>query len=138
MAERRCKQHPEHRQTKGVCPYCLRERLDILSGSSSAATTSTSLDACSTAASFSSVSSVSESPKRRRQEPLRKSRSLAFVIGEEKEEEKREKRNKDKKKDRFWSRFITAAAGKRRDAHAAFKHSKTLKEKSSSSLWLLF
>ncbi|XP_039127650.1 uncharacterized protein LOC120263737 [Dioscorea cayenensis subsp. rotundata] len=143
MAERRCKRHPEHKQTKGVCPNCLRERLDQLSASSS-------LDACSTSSSSSSMSSsVSESPKRQ-QETLRKSRSLASVIGEEVKEELREKRKsemkmmknkeKKKKKERFWAKLISG--GKRRDGHedgdVSLKHSKTLKEKSSSSFWLIF
>ncbi|CAD6202412.1 unnamed protein product [Miscanthus lutarioriparius] len=37
--EGRCKRHPEHRMSKGVCPYCLRDRLAHLSASSSATTT---------------------------------------------------------------------------------------------------
>ncbi|KAL6645459.1 hypothetical protein ACP70R_017067 [Stipagrostis hirtigluma subsp. patula] len=37
--EDRCKRHPEHRVSKGVCPYCLRDRLAHLSASSSATTT---------------------------------------------------------------------------------------------------
>ncbi|KAH7679675.1 Protein OCTOPUS-like protein [Dioscorea alata] len=140
MAERRCKRHPEHKQTKGVCPNCLRERLDQLSASSS-------IDACSTSSSSSSMSSsVSESPKRQ-QGTLRKSRSLASVIEKEVKEELREKRKsemkmmkKKKKKERFWEKLISG--GKRRDGHAdgdvSLKHSKTLKEKTSSSFWLIF
>ena len=34
--EDRCKRHPEHRMSKGVCPSCLRDRLAHLSASSSA------------------------------------------------------------------------------------------------------
>lgn len=37
--DRWCKRHPEHRLSKGVCPYCLRDRLAHLSASSSATTT---------------------------------------------------------------------------------------------------
>ncbi|XP_062216660.1 uncharacterized protein LOC133916819 [Phragmites australis] len=37
--EDRCKRHPEHRLSEGVCPFCLRNRLAHLSASSSATTT---------------------------------------------------------------------------------------------------
>jgi len=39
--EDRCRRHPEHRLSKGVCPCCLRDRLAHLSASSSATTTIT-------------------------------------------------------------------------------------------------
>uniref|UniRef100_A0ACD5WST5 Uncharacterized protein n=1 Tax=Avena sativa TaxID=4498 RepID=A0ACD5WST5_AVESA len=39
--EDRCRRHPEHRLSKGVCPSCLRDRLAHLSATSSATTTMT-------------------------------------------------------------------------------------------------
>jgi len=39
--EDRCRRHPEHRLSKGVCPSCLRDRLAHLSASSSVTTTMT-------------------------------------------------------------------------------------------------
>uniref|UniRef100_A0A0E0K9V5 Uncharacterized protein n=1 Tax=Oryza punctata TaxID=4537 RepID=A0A0E0K9V5_ORYPU len=58
--EDRCKRHPEHRLSKGVCPYCLRDRLAHLSASSSATTTTRA----SSSATSPSYSSGAASPPR--------------------------------------------------------------------------
>ncbi|CAA7400959.1 unnamed protein product [Spirodela intermedia] len=110
--EGRCKRHPSHRQSKGVCPTCLREKLSQISASSSGLSSpGTSYDSVSSAA---SSSSSSPATARRasaaakitlmvgKPEPLTKSRSLAFVVtggkrdkkGKSKEEEEEEKRKK--------------------------------------------
>ncbi|KAG8097148.1 hypothetical protein GUJ93_ZPchr0013g34724 [Zizania palustris] len=53
--EDRCKRHLEHRMSKGVCPYCLRDRLAHLSASSSATTTTrASSSSATTSPSYSS------------------------------------------------------------------------------------
>uniref|UniRef100_A0A0D9VQI9 Uncharacterized protein n=1 Tax=Leersia perrieri TaxID=77586 RepID=A0A0D9VQI9_9ORYZ len=52
--EDRCKRHPEHRMSKGVCPYCLRDRLAHLSASSSATTTTRASSSATSSASYSS------------------------------------------------------------------------------------
>ncbi|KAF0911215.1 hypothetical protein E2562_007985 [Oryza meyeriana var. granulata] len=52
--EDRCKRHPEHRLSKGVCPYCLRDRLAHLSASSSATTTTRASSSATTSPSYSS------------------------------------------------------------------------------------
>lgn len=53
--EDRCKRHPEHRMSRGVCPYCLRDRLRHLSASSSATTTTrASTSSATTSAGYSS------------------------------------------------------------------------------------
>ncbi|KQK23206.1 uncharacterized protein LOC100821440 [Brachypodium distachyon] len=49
--EDRCKRHPEHRLSKGVCPSCLRDRLAHLSASSSATTTLTRASSSATSTS---------------------------------------------------------------------------------------
>ncbi|THU52647.1 hypothetical protein C4D60_Mb10t06140 [Musa balbisiana] len=49
--EIRCKRHPKHRQSVGVCPFCLRERLSHLTHPSS-----------SSSAVYLSSSSASSSP----------------------------------------------------------------------------
>ncbi|KAM0894699.1 hypothetical protein ACQ4PT_024328 [Festuca glaucescens] len=53
--EDRCRRHPEHRLSKGVCPGCLRDRLTHLSAASSATTTMTrySNDSASTSSPYS-------------------------------------------------------------------------------------
>ncbi|CAD6209930.1 unnamed protein product [Miscanthus lutarioriparius] len=52
--EDRCKRHPEHRMSKGVCPYCLRDRLAHLSASSSATTTTRASSSSATTSPYSS------------------------------------------------------------------------------------
>ena len=52
--EDRCKRHPEHRMSKGVCPSCLRDRLAHLSASSSATTTTRASSSSATTSPYSS------------------------------------------------------------------------------------
>ena len=52
--EDRCKRHPEHRMSKGVCPSCLRDRLAHLSPSSSATTTTRASSSSATTSPYSS------------------------------------------------------------------------------------
>ncbi|MQM15454.1 hypothetical protein Taro_048400 [Colocasia esculenta] len=108
--EGRCRKHPKHRQSKGVCPSCLREKLSQLSASSSThnsaifSSPGTSYDSASSSVPSSSPGTPSAIQNHRRRhvakklaflmkenkenpllgraarEPLTKSRSLAFVI----------------------------------------------------------
>ncbi|XP_073110247.1 uncharacterized protein [Elaeis guineensis] len=158
----RCKRHPEHRQSKGVCPFCLREKLSHISATSS--TTTTNASSTSSYSSDSNLSSSINSPPHRdakttrlflllkrntsRSKPLRKSRSLAFVMRENKEEDKRKqkeegRKEKDKKKKRrrkkkgsFWSQLMIGS-DRRKKVDGSLSHSKTTKEKSSAK-WVLF
>ncbi|XP_074559385.1 uncharacterized protein LOC141815343 [Curcuma longa] len=99
--EGRCRKHPEHRQSQGVCPFCLREKLSHLSASSSA----NSFVASSSSSRNSNLSSSPPSQALVKPEPLRKSRSLAFTIGrpggdqEDKETKKKMKTMKKRKKE---------------------------------------
>ncbi|XP_042404123.1 uncharacterized protein LOC121993967 [Zingiber officinale] len=114
--EGRCRKHPEHRQSQGVCAFCLREKLSHLSASSSA----NSFAASSSSSRNSNLSSSPPSSQAlAKPEPLRKSRSLAFTIGrpggdqEDKEKKKmktmkkrkkeEEEKKKKSKKGSFWS-----------------------------------
>uniref|UniRef100_K4AKD8 Uncharacterized protein n=1 Tax=Setaria italica TaxID=4555 RepID=K4AKD8_SETIT len=60
--EDRCKRHPEHRVSKGVCPYCLRDRLAHLSASSSATTTTRASSSSATTSPYSSGGGCSPPP----------------------------------------------------------------------------
>lgn len=60
--EDRCKRHPEHRVSKGVCPYCLRDRLAHLSASSSATTTTRASSSSATTSPYSSGESSPPPP----------------------------------------------------------------------------
>ncbi|RWW73126.1 hypothetical protein BHE74_00019027 [Ensete ventricosum] len=114
--EERCRRHPEHRQSKGVCPFCLRDRLSQLAASSSASTTLASSANSSPPDPNSAVSSPpNQFPTARllKHRPLKKSRSLAFMIGRpgdenngKKREVGKEKENKRRKEGRFWSKLL--------------------------------
>jgi len=145
--QQRCKKHPSHKQSKGVCPSCLREKLSQLSSSSSStanhsnSSTYSSLSPCSDDSDLSSPGSPSLHKmmaknksfsfllmRSSNHKPLmEKSRSLAFVV---EEEEKKEK----KKKKGFWSKLLL---GKRKEEDHHMLHLKTVKEKSSTK-WVLF
>ncbi|CAI9291678.1 hypothetical protein Lser_V15G30986 [Lactuca serriola] len=114
----KCKKHPKHQQSPGVCSLCLRERLKKISRSSSRVTTYASSSSCSSS-SISSVSSVSSlsntaSPMHDNRKgqisflksKLKKSKSMAFVS-------ERTMDNDAKKKSGFWSKLM---------------HSRTMKE----------
>lgn len=149
----RCKKHPNHKQIKGVCPFCLRERLAQVTTSSASSSTTTLLSS-SYDHSNSSDSSAGESPSRRinrhrrtntllhlltsgTTEPLRRSRSMAFPAAEEKLDKDHKKGNKRQGR-RFWSKLMLVGAGKSKEREEGrLYHSKTIKEKSSSK-WAFF
>ncbi|WOK97643.1 hypothetical protein Cni_G06351 [Canna indica] len=152
IMEGRCRKHPEHRQSKGVCPFCLRDRLSQLSASSSATTTLANSSATSAS---SNLSSAATSPRghaphntSRLLKPggaLKKSRSLAFVIGRPKDKKKAEEEEKKrrKKKGGFWSKLVMGSE-RRKEAEEEEEEedsdvlrSRTMKEKTSAK-WTLF
>ncbi|GAV83165.1 DUF740 domain-containing protein [Cephalotus follicularis] len=120
-SEVKCQKHPDHKQRKGVCPYCLRERLSQLNASSNKtsvifAPSSSSTSFCSFRASSNYKFPVICRPHRNVSEVLgsmsfkvgsvgvginglKKSRSIAFaprnlLVGEA------------KKKNGFWSKLL--------------------------------
>lgn len=66
----RCKKHPKHHQSPGVCSLCLREKLTQLSASTSRTTTS----ACSSTSSSSLSSYYSSSSASSRASPMHRFR----------------------------------------------------------------
>jgi hypothetical protein len=60
----RCKRHPEHRLSSGVCPFCLRDRLAHLSASSSATTTTRASTSATASPSYSSAGASPPPPHR--------------------------------------------------------------------------
>ncbi|GJN08830.1 hypothetical protein PR202_ga26787 [Eleusine coracana subsp. coracana] len=60
--EDRCKRHPEHRLSRGVCPFCLRDRLAHLSASSSVTTTTRASTSATVSPSYSSGGGDSPPP----------------------------------------------------------------------------
>lgn len=138
MEETRCKRHPKH-QSKGVCPFCVRERLSGLLAASSSGTYACSSSVSSSPYSTDSdLSSSATTPpyhglKRAKlsllfkprgdggrlvgiSEPLTKSRSLAFALGgnrnkedKHKEQEEKEKGKEKKNKRKFWSKLFGAS-----------------------------
>ncbi|XP_059636324.1 uncharacterized protein LOC132278532 [Cornus florida] len=140
----RCKKHPKHRQSPGVCSVCLKERLSQLSTSSSSRTTTTLVaSSCSSSSSLSSLSSQYSSSEsspvhhhryysgseakgsfsllmRSSKNVLTKSRSVAFVTRNMRGEAK-----DGKKKGGFWSKLIRPRT-KRMDDDLL--HSRTVRE----------
>ncbi|KAG1366549.1 putative ataxin-2 [Cocos nucifera] len=159
MEDARCKRHPKHQQSKGVCPFCLRERLSgLLAGSSSGAYSSSSSVSSSPYSSDSDLSSSAITPpylhdlKRARlfllfkartthggrlvgiSEPLTKSLSLASaLLGNRRKEDKKDHKEKgtDKKKERrSWPKLL-GGLWRSSKAGGVSLHSRTVKEKSA-------
>ncbi|KAK1406737.1 hypothetical protein QVD17_38345 [Tagetes erecta] len=117
----KCKKHPKHEQSPGICSLCLRERLIKISRSSSRVITCASSSSSSSISSISSVSSSSgalsytTSPMHGYRKgrasnfltsKLKKSKSMAFVGERIRDDDQR-------KKSGFWSKLM---------------HSKTMRE----------
>lgn len=163
--EDRCKRHPEHRLSKGVCPYCLRDRLAHLSASSSATTTTRASSSASTSpysagsplphhaalsadvsavhvvgggSSFVNVAAFSQPLMPTSvKKPGRQEEASGREAGKGKEVKK--KSGKKKKIGRFLSRLVGAEKWRQTgdgDGGELF-HSKTMKEKTSSK-WVFF
>jgi hypothetical protein len=160
----RCKRHPEHRLSRGVCPFCLRDRLAHLSASSSATTTTRASTSATASPSYSSagaspppphhialsadVSSVhvlggASSPGSSFVNVATFSQPLMLTSkkptkGKGGSSVKKQKKSGNKKKiGRFLSRLV--GAEKRRHAGDGDElfHSKTMKEKTASK-WVFF
>ncbi|CAK7347186.1 unnamed protein product [Dovyalis caffra] len=140
----KCKKHPKHKQSPGVCSVCLSEKLSQLSTSAttSRSTSTNTMDysSSSSLSSYYSSSSCSSysSPMHRFQYPtqgrgslpvffnsknifLTRSRSLAFVP---------RRGNKDcheKKKGGFWSKLIRLPKNKK--VEEGLVHSRTMRER---------
>ncbi|GFY85866.1 hypothetical protein Acr_04g0006040 [Actinidia rufa] len=125
----RCKKHPKHRQSPGVCSVCLGERLSQLSTGLRAKTTLVIKASSCTSSSSSSLSSLSSSgevsPVHHR---FRKSRSLAFVVGARGED------REGKKKGGFWSKLLWPRSKKMDGGLGGLiLHSKTMRERVMST-----
>ncbi|KAM7520800.1 hypothetical protein LguiB_019762 [Lonicera macranthoides] len=146
----RCKKHPKHRQSPGVCSVCLREKLSQLS-SNMRKNTASMASSCSSSSSLSSLSSSNvsslSSPVHRthfvgveakgryvsflksgKSVLLTKSRSMAFDVPMR----VREGVDHGKQKSGFWSRLIGARSTKRVDD--GLVHSRTMRERATSRI----
>jgi hypothetical protein len=152
-ADLKCKKHPKHRQSPGVCSICLTEKLSQLSSRKNSETTarssccSSSASSLSSCYSSSSASSSCSSPLRRfrftkegktssisfllnGKRVLTKSRSLAFVArmknnGDDNDDDDDYKKKK-KKKVGFWSKLLHPRSSKRMGE--TLMHSRTMRE----------
>ncbi|XP_044478467.1 uncharacterized protein LOC123205552 [Mangifera indica] len=140
----RCKKHPKHQQSPGVCSLCLIEKLSKISTSSSSRVYSSTMESSSSPSSLSSYYSSSEasscaSPMHRyrfttegknnislstllfgSKNILKKSRSLVFVQGKEGDEH-----DNKKKKGGFLSKILRPRSKK---MEAGLAHSRTIRE----------
>ncbi|KAL0917489.1 hypothetical protein M5K25_012554 [Dendrobium thyrsiflorum] len=147
-----CKRHPTHKDSDGVCPYCLRDRLTNFSRSSSSSTNNAASSTVSSTAyyssSYSEASSLDSSPpheelnaknilelfQKGRMDMLRKSKSIAFY---KEGETRKDQEKKSGKRKGFWAKFMMGGGGRRKHREGGFSHSKTMKEKPSSK-WNFF
>lgn len=132
----KCRKHPKHRQSPGVCSICLREKLSNLSSNSSrcTATTITSSSSSSSLSPYSSSGSSYVSPMHGHakrplsflmsssKNVLTKSRSMA-VWPRMKEREGMD----GKKRGGFWSKLIGSRSKRRTDE--VLMHSRTVNER---------
>ena len=130
QSEGRCKKHPKHTQSPGVCSSCLRERLSQLSSSNNtlSGSCSSSSPSSSSSASASSESSpphplyLSSLPVTASGGLFGKSRSMAVVAGGN---GKGGVVGNRKKRGGFWSKLL--GASNRRRKEEGLSHSKTMK-----------
>ncbi|WOL08731.1 hypothetical protein Cni_G17484 [Canna indica] len=135
-----CKRHPKHRQSTGVCPFCLREKLSHLIPRSSNLAPYLSSSSSTSLSSYSSDSDLSyaSSPPRRAKagSKLTKSQSLIiFAIRGRKEDKVKERKGKGKekvkkKKERFWTKLLNGKKKKEGGGGGGGEllHSQTFKE----------
>ncbi|KAG6671973.1 hypothetical protein I3843_16G035400 [Carya illinoinensis] len=147
----KCKKHPKHRQSPGVCSRCLNEKLSQLSSSSCSRRTSATAGSGSCSSSPSSLSSYSSSSSASScsspvhftnvegkiisslsfllngKNVLTKSRSLVFFPRMNRPRgDDDDVMNKDPKKGGFWSKFLRATS--RRQTEETLMHSRTVRE----------
>lgn len=140
----RCKKHPKHQQSPGVCSLCLREKLERLaqklstySGSPlllrriTSPSTTSSLSSYDSSSSGSSLSSPA--PGYEQKGPiswflsgdnnvLTKSRSLVNYFPRRM---RRKEGSEEKKKSRFWSKLLRPRSKRREES---LVHSRTVRE----------
>ncbi|CAK9163574.1 unnamed protein product [Ilex paraguariensis] len=140
----KCKKHPNHQQSPGVCSMCLREKLSRLPGTSTtttyavAAASSSSLSSLSSSNSYSYTSPVHRNGRvdleakgsvnflKSGKNLLAKSRSMAFVP---RRREVETIMDHGKKKKGFWSKLIRP--GKKR-MDKGLRNSRTMIERVST------
>nr|DAD41038.1 TPA_asm: hypothetical protein HUJ06_015361 [Nelumbo nucifera] len=140
----RCRKHPNHRQSPGVCSSCLSERLSQLFSTAPRSTTAASSCFSSLSSSpYSSGSSSCSSPIPQRNgselkgricfvvsgnDGLVRSRSMAFVTRNRIAEA-----TDGKKKGGFWSRFLRSTGKRTKDV--VMMHSRTMRERVTSVVY---
>ncbi|XP_074556183.1 uncharacterized protein LOC141811997 [Curcuma longa] len=147
-----CRRHPEHRQSVGVCPFCLTEKLQRhLSHRSSTAISScavagdlsfyssaySSEDDSDDASSSVSYEDAGKRPQGSGGRQLMKTWSSVFAArGHRKEREKKEEKGK---KERFWWKLFSGSM-RRKKKQEGFDvlHSQTFKEKEKPSAKWIF
>ncbi|KAF0902727.1 hypothetical protein E2562_019075 [Oryza meyeriana var. granulata] len=149
----RCRRHPRHRHSAGVCPFCLRDRLSRLSAevakaasSQSPSSSSASSSPCSSTTGEGSAASAQPPPGRRarlgmlmRQEEQRDTTvASAAALGDvrDKEEAPEEKKTKvAARRNGFWARLqqqLQHGSWHRKDG-CSMAHSKAVGEESAAA-----
>ncbi|KAL5199731.1 hypothetical protein ABZP36_020934 [Zizania latifolia] len=150
----RCRRHPRHRHSAGVCPFCLRDRLSRLSAAAAANTTSpspsssTASSPCSSTGEESVASSGQAPPCRRarlgalmRQEQRETTATAAAALGAGREQQQQphleapeEKKTKAARRNGFWARLqqqLQYGSWHKKDG-CSLAHSNAVGEKTSA------
>ncbi|KAK9130118.1 hypothetical protein Sjap_010605 [Stephania japonica] len=139
----RCKTHPKHRQSPGVCSICLREKLSHLSStktSTSSITYISNSSSVSSSPSSAMSSSCRSSPTRdghvkrgvvsvlvSGKNGLQRSRSMAFAEARKRVDYHGDDHLKEKKKG-FWSRLLGTSKKNFDHRDPLMRYSRTMKE----------
>lgn len=137
--ETRCKKHPKHKQSPGVCSICLGERLSQLSSCkkttkkvSTTPSSSSSLSSLSSCDSSSNASSCA-SPVRSKNYGVKFSKVSVILTKSRSMEFYPPRLDYRKKKGGFWSKLIGSSRSKKMD-HEGLMHSKTMRESLSNGV----
>lgn len=139
----RCRRHPRHRHSAGVCPFCLRDRLSRLSNAAAGAASPSSSASSTCSSGEERVASAQAPPCRE----ARRARLGLLMRQEEKEttadlgagrrgQEETPEEKKPTKRSNFWARLQQLNHGSwRRKDGCSLAHSKAVEEKSAAPKW---
>uniref|UniRef100_A0A0D9WNB9 Uncharacterized protein n=1 Tax=Leersia perrieri TaxID=77586 RepID=A0A0D9WNB9_9ORYZ len=117
----RCRKHPKHRHSAGVCPFCLRDRLSRLSAEAASSPSPPSSSSSASSSPCSSSTTTGEGRAQAQPPPCRRARlgtlmqqeqrettttTIALAAGRDKEDEKKTKATATvTRRNGFWARL---------------------------------
>ncbi|CAM0913758.1 unnamed protein product [Alopecurus aequalis] len=131
----RCRRHPSHRHAAGVCPFCLSDRLSLLSAASTSSSSSASSPRSSGAVSVASAQTLPPCREARRARlgmlmRQEETDTAAAAGGGGQEKAPAEEEKKPAKRSNFWARLQQGRSWYRRDG-CSLAHSKAAGDKTA-------